>query len=286
MTAQSVFHLPTHPTMRHPHTGFPLRAVGMVAGRPVWPIMGASPDDGGGQGGQGGSGGGDGGQAGSGGSGSGAGSSGSGSGGDGGGQRTNATDAQGNDLGYPKDTPTNEMSDKEQAAYWKNNSRRHENRYKDLVGDRKAEDLKRDLDAYAEIQKQQQTPAEQALAEAREKGKTEGITAERNKAATAIFRGALEAGGVPADDIEELVGAFNVAAYVNDNGIDTTKITNFAKKFGPSDRDTTTRRRDFGAGTRRSDGSSSKYARPDASDTGGQGTQKSTTTSPSRRWGR
>jgi len=37
--------LPEHPTMRHPHTDTPLRAVGVVGGRPVWPVMGASEDD-------------------------------------------------------------------------------------------------------------------------------------------------------------------------------------------------------------------------------------------------
>jgi len=42
--------LPTHPLIRDPRTGDPLRAVGIVGGRPVWPIMGASePVPGGGQ---------------------------------------------------------------------------------------------------------------------------------------------------------------------------------------------------------------------------------------------
>ncbi|MEU7787670.1 hypothetical protein [Amycolatopsis sp. NPDC049159] len=42
--------LPTHPLIRDPRTGEPLRAVGIVGGRPVWPIMGASgPIPGGGQ---------------------------------------------------------------------------------------------------------------------------------------------------------------------------------------------------------------------------------------------
>jgi hypothetical protein len=42
--------LPTHPTIVDPRTGDPLRAVGIVEGRPVWPIMGASgPIPGGGQ---------------------------------------------------------------------------------------------------------------------------------------------------------------------------------------------------------------------------------------------
>lgn len=32
-------------TLLHPHTGEPLEPVGYVNGRPVWPILGASPDD-------------------------------------------------------------------------------------------------------------------------------------------------------------------------------------------------------------------------------------------------
>jgi hypothetical protein len=34
-----------HPWMIDPRDGLPLRAVGVVAGRPVWPVMGASDDD-------------------------------------------------------------------------------------------------------------------------------------------------------------------------------------------------------------------------------------------------
>lgn len=38
--------LPFHPTMRHPHTGLALQAVGFRrSGAPIWPIAGASPDD-------------------------------------------------------------------------------------------------------------------------------------------------------------------------------------------------------------------------------------------------
>lgn len=37
-------HLPIHPTLLHPLTGQPLRAAGIVGGRVVWPIMGASED--------------------------------------------------------------------------------------------------------------------------------------------------------------------------------------------------------------------------------------------------
>ena len=255
MTAQSVFHLPVHPTMRHPRTGEPLRAVGFVGGRPVWPIMGASPDDPG-NGGQSGDGSGaSGGGSGSGSSGQGASGSGSGSGSDGGGTgRGSATDAQGNDLGYPKDTPVTEMSDKEQAAYWKHNSRRHEGRYKDLVGDRKPEDVKNDLTAYAELQRQQQTPAEQALSQRYDEGKADGVKSERKNTATVLFRGALEQAGIEGDDLDELVSGFNVDAFITDDGVDTTKLTAFARRFttaGTADGSGDRRQRDFGAGRRR-----------------------------------
>lgn len=242
------FVLPFHPTMRHPHTGAALQAIGLRAnGRPIWPIMGASPDDTGGQGGAGGQ------NAGAGGDNGGSGTGGnSGSGGQGGaGATENAVDDKGRDLGFPKDTPVAEMTDAQQAAYWRNQSRKHQGRFDSLVGDRSFDDVKADLDAYAKVQREQQTPAEQALADAREAGRQEARTAERTASATAVFRGALEAGGVTGDDLEELVSNFNVTNYVGDNGVDTTKITNFAKRFTTAPgTGSTDRRRDFGGGNR------------------------------------
>lgn len=242
------FVLPTHPTMRHPHTGARLQAIGLRAnGRPIWPIMGASPDDGQGTGtGQGGAGG------------SGAGSAGAGDGTQGGtetvgtnGAGGNAVDDKGRDLGFPKDTPVAEMTDAQQAAYWRNQSRKHQGRFDSLVGDRSFDDVKADLDAYAKVQREQQTPAEQALADAREEGRKEARTAERTASATAVFRGALEAGGVTGDDLDELVSNFNVANYISDDGVDTTKITSFAKRFTTAPgTGSTERRRDFGGGNR------------------------------------
>ncbi len=37
--------LPIHPYLTHPRTGDRLRAIGFFRGRPLWPVMGASPDD-------------------------------------------------------------------------------------------------------------------------------------------------------------------------------------------------------------------------------------------------
>lgn len=200
-----------------------------------------------------------------------------GAGGTGGtGTQANATDGQGNDLGYPKDTPVAEMTVAQQAAYWKHNSRRHEGRFKDIVGDKTPEQIKADLAELAELKKQQLTPAEQALTEQFEKGKAEGISAERKAAATAIFRGALEANGITGDDLTELSSTFNVDAFIGDNGVDTTKIANFAKRFAPAGKGGDQRQRDFGAG-RRQQGTPERGAGGKAEAARRFGKQKTTT---------
>ncbi|MBS42924.1 MAG: hypothetical protein CMH83_07175 [Nocardioides sp.] len=227
-----------------------------MGGAPDAPGGATGSDAGGSSGGGGSSDAGAGGDGGSSGSGADSGSSGaSGGAGTGGAASSDAVDGSGNSLGYPKDTPVAQMTDRQQAAYWKHNSRRHESRVKDLVGDRTPDAVKADLDAYAKIQRDQQTPAEQALNDKYAEGQRAGVTAERRSAATAIFRGALEAGGMTGDDVDELATSFNVDGFITDAGVDTTKITNFAKRF-QSDKDTR-RVRDFGAGSRDTGGAPS-----------------------------
>ncbi|WP_183407633.1 hypothetical protein [Nocardioides marmoriginsengisoli] len=163
----------------------------------------------------------------------------------------NALDADGKDLGYPKDTRVAEMTDAQQAAYHRYHSKKHESRYKSVVGDRTDEQVKADLEELAKIKREQMTPSEQAIAAAKEEGKQEAIASERIKTATALFRGALESSDMPDTEVEELVTGFNVAAFITDDGVDTTKITNFAKKFTkPGTGGTEQRKRDFGGGSR------------------------------------
>ena len=99
--------LPTHPTLVHPRTGEPLRAVGIGRRGPIWPVLGGDgTGDGGGQ---------QGGQAGGNNTGGGAGGQGGdGSGGQQGGQ--GAGSSAGDDRGYPPNTPVAEMTPVQQAA--------------------------------------------------------------------------------------------------------------------------------------------------------------------------
>jgi hypothetical protein len=140
------------------------------------------------------------------------------------------------------------MKPEEQAAYWRHQAQKHEGRYKNLTGDRSFDDTKKALDEYARIQREQMTPAEQALTAARDEGQKAGISAARTEAATAIFKGALEAGGLKPEDVTELVDSFAVSKYVGDEGIDTTGIQNLAKRLAPGTG--TSQARDFGQGNR------------------------------------
>lgn len=224
----------------HPHTGQPIRPLWIRPdGRVVWPILGASPDDtstGGGDG----TGGADGG-----------GQAGSGVAGapPAGGQ----TGSGGGDLGYPKDTPLTEMTTEQREAYWKHNSRRHEGRYKDLLGDRTPEQVKADLARLAQIDKESLTPADQALAERYERGKADGVAAERLHTAAAIFRATLESAGITSqDDLDDLSAGFNAAGFVTDKGIDTAKVVKFASRFTTQGAtgSSVTRTADYGGGRR------------------------------------
>lgn len=150
------------------------------------------------------------------------------------------------DKGFPDGTPVADMKPEEQAAYWRHQAQKHEGRYKNLVGDSSFDDTKAALDDYARIQREQQTPAEQALAAARDEGQKAGRSAERTAAATAIFKGALEAGGLADADVTELVKSFAVTSYVTDDGIDTAGIQGLAKRLAPSG--TGTPPRNFGQG--------------------------------------
>lgn len=163
----------------------------------------------------------------------------------------NATDSRGRDLGYPKDTPVAEMTDAQQAAYYRSQAQKHEGRYKDLVGERSFDDTKKDLEAYAQIQRDQQTPAEQALQARYDQGKADATAEANHKAATAIFRASLEAQGHTEDDVDDLVSNFNVANFVKDGDVDTGALSTFAKRFTPAGTADEKKRRDFGGGQRK-----------------------------------
>lgn len=193
--------LPTHPTLRHPRTGEPLRAVGVSRRGPIWPILGGDgTGTGGQQGGQGGgqAGGADGGQNGGGQAGTGA------AGGQNTGQQSGAGQGgsgagTGDDRGYPANTPVAEMTAEQQTAYWRYHARKHENAYKGLglTPGNEATELQQLRDAQAELQKRKD--AELSDVERLTKERDEFAVKAQELQIAQIRTNAAAAAGLPAD---------------------------------------------------------------------------------------
>lgn len=188
--------LPTHPALRHPHTGEPLRAVGVLNGRPIWPVIGAAEDDNnsGGTGNAGGAGG------------TGQGSSGAaggagGSGGAGEGANTGDKPDAGTDRGYPDNTPIERMTDAQQAAYWKFHARKHERAAGQAPNAQELADLRDKATKYDEHQRAQMSDLEREQAKAAELQKKVDKF-ERGD----LRRAAAKNAGLTADDAEFITG--------------------------------------------------------------------------------
>jgi len=204
--------LPTHPTLVHPITGRPLRAifVSPKTGRVYWPILGGAPDDGGtGDGGQGGSGdGGNGGQGASGGA----------------------------DLGFPADTPLEQMKPEQREAYWKDKARKHEDRVKSLgnLTPEKLAELQEKAKRQDELELELGTTAEKAAAKARQEAEAEA----RATLQPQIIQGKLEAAaaraGVSDEDLAKAIEFVDTTKFLaSDGSVDTDKVKAFVSTITP-----------------------------------------------------
>jgi hypothetical protein len=271
--------LPVHPT-----TG--LRALGMGRRGPIWPVMGGSQPTGEGQqqsgggqqqaGGQGGQHNGQqsgqqaGGQQGGGGQQqSGAGTSGTGAAGSPtsqgqqqgqqqgsgqhgsasqGGQHNGQQQGSDRDLGFPPDTPVAEMTDKQAAAYWRHQSRKHEERAKASAA--QVADLKPRADQYDQLAQASRTEHEKALDEAKAQARAEA----QREAALGLVRARMEfeAKGRLADDkLGAVLDPIDMTKFLAaDGSVDTDKVKAFVDGIAPAQQGQGTQRPDMGQGRR------------------------------------
>lgn len=135
------------------------------------------------------------------------------------------------DKGFPENTAVAEMNDKQAAAYWRHQARKHEGRAT-ARGDYDA--VKAKATKYDQIEADKLTPSEKAVSEAREAGKKEAAHDANQKAATAILRASLKARGKTDEQVTSLVAATNVGAFLTDDDVDTDKVTAYANNIaGP-----------------------------------------------------
>jgi hypothetical protein len=212
--------LPVHPTLRHPRTGRPLPAVGVLpSGKVLWPILGAEDPP-----------------------------------------KTDPpkadppkqdpppksdppkADLPKGDKGFPADTPVAEMTAEQQAAYWKDKARKHEDVVKDLkpkLADYDA--LKTKADEWDAFQHTADTEHEKALAAAREeaaKTAAEKARAEERARLIPVAVGAALrtqlAGRLEAKQVDALLDGIDHNRFLDDNGaVDADKVRDWVADVAP-----------------------------------------------------
>jgi len=139
----------------------------------------------------------------------------------------NATDEQGNDLGFPANTAVAEMSDRQAAAYWRNQSKVQQGRVpSDLA------ELQRKAAELDQLRASQRTDAEKAADEARDAGRSEGRTQVAQEAAQEFLRAQLAVGRTD-EQVNTLMRGVSAAGFVGqDAKVDYSGIRLFAATLG------------------------------------------------------
>lgn len=136
--------------------------------------------------------------------------------------------------GYPEGKPLAEMTDREQAAYWRHHARKHEDASK--AKDTEIAALKPRADQYAALEEASRSEAERAVAAAEQRGRDEGRTAAQQEALTkygaALVQARFEsvlAGRLTPKQVATLVGGLNVAGFLGADGLpDAARISEYA----------------------------------------------------------
>lgn len=149
------------------------------------------------------------------------------------------------DLGFPKDTPIDQMTPVQQAAYWRNQSKTQQ---KEAEAFRKLgltpEQIKKLQDDTETARLAALDETQRAIEEARNAGKAEAeATASVKFLRPAIEGQIMGLTRAPGESIEDATarvrGALEFAdltKFVGDNGdLDADKIQTFAKSIGPTD---------------------------------------------------
>lgn len=132
------------------------------------------------------------------------------------------------DKGFPEATPLEQMTVEQREAYWKHYARHHEARAAERAD---YDTVKAKADQFDELQRQQQTPSEQAVNEAKEAGKREGAREAYSASAATLLTASLTARGKTAEQAQALIGATNLDAFITDTGIDAAKVETFVSSI-------------------------------------------------------
>lgn len=139
-----------------------------------------------------------------------------------------AVDEQGNALGFPAKTPIAEMTDKQQSAYWRNESKKQQR-----IAESRADydQNKADAEAYRAHKAEQQTPSEKAINDAKLEAKKEVA----GDAAVQSLRAILSSRGKDDAELNDLLEFVSADRFVTTDGkVDHQKVTTYADKLAPT----------------------------------------------------
>ncbi len=143
-----------------------------------------------------------------------------------------AADAKGSDKGFPDGVAVEQMTSAQREAYWKYQSRKHEDRVKAL-GNLTPEALKALQDKatkHDELERELMSDKDKAIAEAKDKANAAAIP----RVVRAEFKAAAK-GVLSADQLTALLEDRDLTKYVDANGDpDEDKIDKLIKAFAPS----------------------------------------------------
>lgn len=156
------------------------------------------------------------------------------------------------DFGYPANTPVERMTPDQQAAYYRHQARKHEDRNKDLLrltGGKFGDDLKAVFDELETLRDEKRTDSEKAVEEARRTAREEVTRDYGPKSVRTAFE--LLLGDMPEEDRNAEIELLDLSKFLTDSGdVDTAKVRSHAEKIAPADKGQGNQRHDFGAGRR------------------------------------
>lgn len=161
--------------------------------------------------------------------------------------------AESKEAGYPPNTRVEDMKPEEQAAYYRDQARKHEDRNKALLaltGGKYGDELKTELAELAELRKAKMTDQEKAIAEAKEAAKADVQAEFAPKLASMAFDVALA--HVPEEARGKLIDSLDLTKFVDPTtgSVDTDKVKETAELLAPQPGKGTPGRPDYGAGRR------------------------------------
>ncbi len=133
--------------------------------------------------------------------------------------------------GFPVNTPVAEMTPTQQAAYWKTQARKHEDRVKGMSD---YDQVKAAYDEYQRLLAASQTEQEKAIADARRQGRTEALTQAGGQLVEQWFKAAIGE-RLDKDRVNTILDGLDRTRFLTaDGNVDTDKVRTYAESFLPA----------------------------------------------------